>query len=167
MQYTRCYDTCETGYYENVTYFLHGRPFDVTVCVNCSALNDTLHEYQKAFGCAETCPEQRPYKTYGKTGSGIMQCVERCGDTVDTNLYLDTFVCAKVCMQYKFYNETAHGYKCVNVCPEEAPFVQNNICVKGCQKYQVTANGSVCQENCERYYRKESDGKYRCVDSCG
>lgn len=167
VRYTRCYDTCETKYYENVTYFLHGRPFEVIVCVTCSALEDTLHEYKGAIGCVSTCPEQRPYKKRSEdSASGVTQCVERCGATAATTFYLDTFVCMDNCTQYRLYNETAHGYKCVNVCPEEAPFVQNRVCVKGCPKYEVTANGRICRQNCDKYYYRESDGKYRCVDGC-
>lgn len=31
----------------------------------------------------------------------------------------------------------------------------------------MTVDGNVCQQKCDKCYRKESDGKYRCVDSCG
>lgn len=133
VQYTRCYDACETNYYKNVTYFLYGRPFEVVVCVNCSTLEDTMHGYLGANGCVDTCPEQHPYKKYkSSTETGVMQCTERCSEEPTNNLYFDTFVCAPKCPKYKFYNETAHGYKCVNVCPDETPFVQDDVCVKGC-----------------------------------
>ena len=111
------------------------------------------------------CPVGSTFKVYGEEENF---CVIKCSevglvaDYTSSSCITDTSLNSCDSNKFKDFLNKA----CVDSCPEQIPYVQDNACVKQCQKYYYEDNNGnkICSNDCNGKYILVNEGK--CINSC-